>query len=304
MASYPPTTSTLYPVPRLALHPVPRPAVYPPSSPAIYPTRTHHALLVPELLDYIISLVQDSWTLKQFALVNTSWLALVRPRLFARVVINSEERLIQVLEAFGQSNWLPDVVHELECGPGVKISRAAQEACDARWLRRLKNVHTLRWIGLDWEALATRPENRDAMLTLFSRVKTLKLQNVSRNTPQVLDFLGAFPVLEDLHLGGVSNWDIVARQNPGANLRPGTHRIAPRARLRSMALDWNNTIQPTLWQGLLSTIDFSGIREVKAEHCEKQVTEFMKYLCKEGNESLETINVNVNFKHIAHCKSK
>jgi hypothetical protein len=305
MDAYPLTSLALYPSLRSFVSPTSRAMPYPPTSAAIYPRQPHRALLIHDVLDLIVEVVRhDPMTLKRWALVDKRWHLLVRPRLFRKVVINSDEHLFDVLDAFGRLDWLPRAVRELSLGQGSKISRRAQESCDARHLRRLKSVHTLGWYAMDWDALATRPENRDAMLALFARVHTLTLYNVVRSTDQFLEFVGCFPALARLQVGGISTWATGARHYTGSGLRPANvPRVLPRPRPATLCLDWDMFIDPKLWTGLRSVVDFSGLTELQAGNCAKQVTDLMGYLGDECRESLETLDLNVDFNYLSHCTS-
>jgi hypothetical protein len=306
MAYYPPTPHTLYHVKQpqrytLAM----RSPTYPPTTSLLYPCPPQTIIQIPELLCYILAyLDHETFHLKQCALVDSTWLSLVRPRLFERVVIQTEETLRDIFVAFEECDWLVSYVKEVAFGPANNIRRVALENCEARSLRRLKNVRTIHWTGMDWDALAAKTENRDALLTLFGRVQSLRVTKVYRSRSQIIDLLGAFPSLQHLHLGRVMAWPEVRSNSSPLTLRAHHHDLVPpqRPQLRRLSLEWDVQLMTSTWADVLDVLDFSAIQEVRTEHCASQVTEFMRNLCTAGRESLEKVNIAVNFKHLVHCE--
>jgi hypothetical protein len=299
MTVYPPAACTLYP-PSHALNPISPAALYPPTGTVLYPLRPHRALLALDLLETIIENVKhESRTLKQCALVNSTWLVLVRPRLFRTITINSDERLEAITHALGELDWLPNVVQELVCGEGSRVSPAAQEGCDARHLCRLTRVHTLRWYALDWDALATRPESRAGLLALFARVRTLALYNVVRSSAQVAGFLGCFPALARLHLGGIAMWYDVARDYAGGGLRPLCAQQRPRPAV--LSLDGTIHTQPQLWLKLMDALDFSGLTQIKTGNSARQIAEIMACMSAHSRDSLQALDITVDFNYNDIC---
>jgi hypothetical protein len=259
----------------------------------------HHRLFdISEILELILIMcAEDRPTLKECALVNSSWLPLVRPLLFETLTLANNDNLPIVLSGLDTLPWLGPCVRNLKWGPGCYISQATLSSCDVTTLLKLVNVHTLSWVAMGWEKLITKEENRLALLTFFSRIRVLHLDKILQSRAELLGFLGCFTSLQELNLGMVSTWPDLGRTSADVMLRPADMNATTiiRPQLQRLTLKWDVQLVQYVWSQLFSLIDFSCIKEVRTQHGVRLVTDYVEDVCAAGKESLERVDLSVKF---------
>ena len=174
-------------------------------------------MLPPELFDETLDhLWDDTKTLQACSQVCRSWAPTTRLHLFRTVRLSSEASCIQFAALLESSPAIARCVRKLTVSAqysGVGTDNRGLE--DDRWVNasagiaRTLGVHgrvnTIALSRLQWTSLAK--DTRDAYKAVFGGVKTLLLFEVRFHASgDVLEFLDAFPDLEELYFHAVS-WD-------------------------------------------------------------------------------------------------
>lgn len=173
-------------------------------------------ILPPELFDETLDhLWDDVATLRACNLTCRAWVPTVRLHLFRTVWLSSSESCIgfaSVLETAPPVTWC---VRKLTISAQYSGVGDNQTPEGDKWINDATGiitslgahcrVNTLALSRLRWHAL--EPATREAFKPLFRSVKTLILFEVSfRTSGDVLQFLDAFPELEELYFHAVS-WE-------------------------------------------------------------------------------------------------
>ncbi|GJE90791.1 F-box protein [Phanerochaete sordida] len=183
-------------------------------------------VLPPELFDETLDhLWDDAKTLRVCSLVCRSWVPSTRLHLFRTIRLSSEATCTQLSALMANSPAIARCVRKLTISAqysGVGTDNRGVE--DDAWVNvsaeiaRTLGVHgrvnTLALSRLRWTSLA--PDTRDAYKAVFKGVRTLLLFEVRFHASgDVLDFLDAFPDLEELYFHAVS-WDSESSTTPSS----------------------------------------------------------------------------------------
>lgn len=169
-------------------------------------------LLPPELYDQAIDhLWDDPKSLSACVLTCRGWVATSRLHLFRTVRIQNERQCARFAVLLARSPFLARCVGSLTLSAEYKgVDAAGCPVEDDAWIntagafvRLLANVKTISLSRVRWHAL--RQETQEAFVECFARVRLLTLFEVRfAASRDVLDFLGAFPVLNELYFHGVA----------------------------------------------------------------------------------------------------
>ena len=172
------------------------------------------SLLPPELYDEAIDhLWNDPKSLAACALTCRSWVGTSRLHLFRTVRIQNAHQCASFAALLKSAPVIARCVRRLTISADYKgIDAGGRPVEDDAWVDNvgafvhlLVNATTLGLSRVRWHAL--RPETREAFVECFARVRTLFLFEVRfAASRDVLDFLGAFPALNELYFHGVA-WD-------------------------------------------------------------------------------------------------
>lgn len=171
-------------------------------------------LLPPELYDQAIDhLWDDPKSLAACALTCRGWVGTSCLHLFRTVRIQNARQCARFAALLASAPIIARYVRRLTISAEyVGVDAAGRPVEDDAWVdsagafvRLLVNVTTIGLSRVRWHAL--RQETREAFVECFARVRMLFLFEARfAASRDVLDFLGAFPLLSELYFHGVA-WD-------------------------------------------------------------------------------------------------
>ena len=163
------------------------------------------SFLPPEILDLIIDhLYDEPTTLKTCCVVSKSWIQRTRKHLFASVAFCPPTSSIDLWrEAFPDPSNSPahHTRHLSICGLSVVIAADAEAG---GWIRTFHNLVHLYLEGLNWMDCAS-------LVPFHGLSPALRSLHLTCTSPEVLDLICSFPLLEDLSLAflghGSDTWN-------------------------------------------------------------------------------------------------
>ena len=174
----------------------------------------HAALLPPELHDQVIDhLWNEPKSLAACAQTCRSWVGTSRLHLFRTVRTQNARQCTSFAALLASTPVIARCVRRLTISADYNgVDAAGSPIEDDAWVneagafvRLLVNATTLGLSRLRWHAL--RPDTQKTFMEYFARVRTLFLFEVRfAASRDVLNFLGAFPSLNELYFHGVA-WD-------------------------------------------------------------------------------------------------
>lgn len=173
------------------------------------------AVLPPELYDESIDhLWDDPAALKACSLTCRAWVPSSRLHLFRTIRLQNAAHADSFQALLANAPVVARCVRRLTISADYKgVDQLGRAVEDDAWVSsvvsfvpKLQRVTTLGLSRLRWHAL--EPETQAALMELFKTVRTLFLFEVRfKASKDVLDFLCAFPVLDELYFHGVS-WEV------------------------------------------------------------------------------------------------
>ncbi|KAI0345311.1 hypothetical protein BDW22DRAFT_1390817 [Trametopsis cervina] len=260
-------------------------------------------VLPPELFDETLDhLWDDPQTLQACSLTCRSWVPTARLHLFRTIRLSSLSSCTQFAEIIDAAPTVAWCVRKLTISAqylGVDEDQNAIE--DDEWVNQTQSiarslgahgrVDTLALSRLRWNTL--EPATRDAFKAVFQTVKTLILFEVRFHTSgDVLDFLNAFPELEELYFHAVS-WEHEFIDTGAVSNRISTDRQAYQAdkmQLTYLFLDPRSS--PTLvTEWVLSHPSEQRLRTIQLCWREMDNTKALGDLLKASGSSLERLQI-------------
>jgi hypothetical protein len=264
-------------------------------------------ILPPELFDETLDhLWDDPATLRACSLTCRAWVPTTRLHLFRTVRLSSEATCIQFSELLHSNPVVARCVRKLTISAqysGIGADNQAVEddkwvnasAGIARSLGAQSRISTLALSRLRWSSL--EQSTRDAFKELFHGVKTLLLFEVRFHASgDVLEFLDAFPDLEELYFHAVS-WDHESAAPAGSAsasdwLSMQTHALANDEKMHLTYLFLDPRSSPTLvTEWILSHPSEQKLRTIQLCWREMDNTKALGDLLQASGSSLERLQI-------------
>ncbi|KZT02320.1 uncharacterized protein LAESUDRAFT_685559 [Laetiporus sulphureus 93-53] len=188
------------------------------------------AVLPLELYDEAIDhLWDDPKALAACSLTCRAWVPTSRLHLFRTVRVQNAKHCAGFAAVLAAAPVIARYVHRLtisaeydgfdQSGQAVEDDEWVNDV--VKWVDKLECVRTVGLSRLRWGALM--PETQDTLMRLFKNVRMLFLFEVRFDASRdVLDFLSAFPVLDELYFHGVS-W---AHESPAPLMLSGRESLS------------------------------------------------------------------------------
>ena len=256
------------------------------------------AILPPELFDETLDhLWDDPKALQACSLTCRTWVPTARLHLFRTARLSSPSSCLDFASLLNSSPPIAWCVRKLTISAsysGVDDNQNAIE--DDKWVNSTQSiarclsaygrVDTLALSRLRWSSL--EPSTRDAFNSVFKSVKTLVLFEVRFHTSSdVLEFLDAFPQLEELYFHAVS-WDVEFDES--ALVKDRASYLGDKMRLSYLFLDSRSS--PTLvTEWVLSHPSDQKLRTIQLCWREIDNTKALSDLLKASGSSLERLRI-------------
>jgi hypothetical protein len=147
--------------------------------------------LPPEILDFIVDHLHDEPTaLKACCIVSKSWIHRTRAHLFARIEFCARNSIKLWKKAFPDPSTSPAHHTRYLLIRGI-LAAACEDTCG--WIRAFHNLIHLQLEGSGWKY-------RDTFVPFHGLSPTLRSLHLTYTSPEVLDLVCSFPLLEDLAL--------------------------------------------------------------------------------------------------------